>query len=162
MHAATPRCALHAVTGIWRTAGAAAFDRGTAFKIEKLYTYRSHTLKGANSLDDSLDSCKNLSTWQVFLLDKRMLDPRRPIGPPSKDDQLEQLIPYQQTLIMSPLLYATHSKQVAQLSGVPICSCALQSVTQTLMVQCLIVHLDSSTDWSAQGNVFVHRCPCQV
>ena len=51
------------------------------------------------------------------MLDKRMLDPRRPIGPPSKDDQLEQLIPYQQTLVMSPLLYATHAKQVAQLSG---------------------------------------------
>lgn len=53
------------------------------------------------------------------MLDKRMLDPRRPIGVPSKDDQLEQLIPYQQTLVMSPLLYATHAKQVAQLSGVP-------------------------------------------
>ena len=53
------------------------------------------------------------------MLDKRMLDPRRPIGPPSKDDQLEQLIPYQQTLMMSPLLYATHAKQVVQLSGVP-------------------------------------------
>ena len=57
------------------------------------------------------------------MLDKRMLDPRRPIGPPSKDDQLEQLIPYQQTLVMSPLLYATHAKQVAQLSGVLACSC---------------------------------------
>lgn len=56
-------------------------------------------------------------TWQVFMLDKRMLDPRRPIGAPSADDQLEQLIPYQQVLVMSPLLYATHSKQVAQLSG---------------------------------------------
>ena len=51
------------------------------------------------------------------MLDKRMLDPRRPIGPPSKDDQLEQLIPYQQSLVMSPLLYATHAKQVAELSG---------------------------------------------
>lgn len=51
------------------------------------------------------------------MLDKRMLDPRRPIGAPSADDQLEQLIPYQQVLVMSPLLYATHNKQVAQLSG---------------------------------------------
>lgn len=58
-------------------------------------------------------------TFQVYQLDKRMLDPRRPIGPPSKDDQLEQLIPYQQNLVIIPLLYATHSKQVAQLSGEP-------------------------------------------
>ena len=54
---------------------------------------------------------------QVYMLDKRMLDPRRPKGPPTAEDQLEQLIPYQQNLIMSPLLYASHSKQVAQLSG---------------------------------------------
>lgn len=51
------------------------------------------------------------------MLDKRMLDPRRPKGPPTAEDQLEQLIPYQQNLVMSPLLYASHSKQVAQLSG---------------------------------------------
>ena len=54
---------------------------------------------------------------QVYMLDKRMLDPRRPKGPPTAEDQLEQLIPYQQNLVMSPLLYASHSKQVAQLSG---------------------------------------------
>ncbi len=53
------------------------------------------------------------------MLDKRMLDPRRPKGPPTAEDQLEQLIPYQQNLVMSPLLYASHSKQVAQLSGDP-------------------------------------------
>ena len=64
------------------------------------------------------------------MLDKRMLDPRRPIGPPSKDDQLEQLIPYQQTLLMNPLLYATHAKQVLQLSGVPLLSCAWCCTTQ--------------------------------
>ncbi len=54
---------------------------------------------------------------QVYMLDKRMLDPRRPKGPPTAEDQLEQLIPYQQNLVMSPLLFASHSKQVAQLSG---------------------------------------------
>ena len=54
---------------------------------------------------------------QVYMLEKRMLDPRRPVGPPSKDDQLEGLMPYQSSLPISPLLYATHSKQVAQLSG---------------------------------------------
>ena len=56
---------------------------------------------------------------QVYMLDKRMLDPRRPIGKPSQDDQLEQLIPYQQDLPLIPLLYATHSRQVAKLSGEP-------------------------------------------
>lgn len=58
-----------------------------------------------------------LRTLQVYMLEKRMLDPRRPVGTPSKDDQLEGLMPYQSSLPISPLLYATHSKQVAQLSG---------------------------------------------
>lgn len=73
------------------------------------------------------------------MLDKRMLDPRRPVGTPSKDDQLEQLIPYQQTLMMSPLLYATHAKQVAQLSGVLVCLCAQCPATQLdeIMYKCV-------------------------
>ena len=53
----------------------------------------------------------------MYQLDKRLLDPRRPVGPPSQQDQLEQLIPYHQNLFLNPLLYATHRKQVAQLSG---------------------------------------------
>ncbi|KAL3141461.1 hypothetical protein ABBQ32_005026 [Trebouxia sp. C0010 RCD-2024] len=69
---------------------------------------------------------------QVFMLDKRMLDPRRPIGAPSADDQLEQLIPYQQVLVMSPLLYATHNKQVAQLSGIATAPANLESTSLML------------------------------
>ena len=70
---------------------------------------------------------------QVYMLDKRMLDPRRPIGKPSQDDQLEQLIPYQQDLPVVPLLYATHSRQVAKLSvktHSPLCECCFGSFTQ--------------------------------
>lgn len=63
------------------------------------------------------------------MLDKRMLDPRRPKGPPTPEDQLEQLIPYQQILVMSPLLYATHSKQVAQISGEPQLSYSVFRIT---------------------------------
>ncbi|DBB10485.1 TPA: hypothetical protein ACH3X3_002026 [Trebouxia sp. C0006] len=69
---------------------------------------------------------------QVYMLDKRMLDPRRPKGPPTAEDQLEQLIPYQQNLIMSPLLYASHSKQVAQLSGIATSPANLESTSLML------------------------------
>ncbi|KAA6420005.1 MAG: ER membrane complex subunit 1-like [Trebouxia sp. A1-2] len=69
---------------------------------------------------------------QVYMLDKRMLDPRRPKGPPSAEDQLEQLIPYQQNLVMSPLLYASHSKQVAQLSGIATSPANLESTSLML------------------------------
>ena len=51
------------------------------------------------------------------MLEKKLLEPRRPIGTPSKDDQLEGLIPYQNSLPITRLLYATHNKQVARLAG---------------------------------------------
>jgi len=73
------------------------------------------------------------------MLDKRMLDPRRPKGPPSAEDQLEQLIPYQQNLIMSPLLYASHSKQVAQLSGNALrIACRSEERSIVLLSHCLL------------------------
>ena len=72
-----------------------------------------HT-KQASACVQNLCVC---SALQVYMLDKRLLDPRRPTGKPSQDDQLEQLIPYQQDLPLVPLQYATHSRQVAQLSG---------------------------------------------
>lgn len=69
---------------------------------------------------------------QVYMLDKRLLDPRRPIGKPSQDDQLEQLIPYQQDLPLVPLQYATHSRQVAQLSGIATSPANLESTSLML------------------------------
>ena len=73
-----------------------------------------HYTQSKHQLAAGLCVCAAL---QVYMLDKRLLDPRRPIGKPSQDDQLEQLIPYQQDLPLVPLQYATHSRQVAQLSG---------------------------------------------
>ncbi len=79
------------------------------------------------------------------MLDKRMLDPRRPKGPPTAEDQLEQLIPYQQNLVMSPLLYASHSKQVALLSGdTPLESKQIRETTSCPPVTLLIASISAS------------------
>jgi len=54
---------------------------------------------------------------QVYLMDKRYLDPRRPLGTPTKDDQAEMLVPYDVELPFAPQLLATHQKQVVNLKG---------------------------------------------
>ena len=59
---------------------------------------------------------------QVYLLDKRLLDPRRPVGGPTEADKMEQLIPYNEVLPLNPSQFATHSQRVAGLRGE--CACA--------------------------------------
>ena len=54
---------------------------------------------------------------QVYLLDKRLLDPRRPVGVPTEADKMEQLIPYNEVLPLIPSQFATHSQRVAGLRG---------------------------------------------
>ena len=51
------------------------------------------------------------------MMDKRYLDPRRPLGTPTKEDQAEMLVPYDVELPMAPQLFATHQQQVANLRG---------------------------------------------
>lgn len=66
---------------------------------------------------------------QVYLMDKRYLDPRRPLGTPTKDDQAEMLVPYDVELPFAPQLLATHQKQVANLKG--------EGASPTLHLGCL-------------------------
>lgn len=54
---------------------------------------------------------------QVYMMDKRYLDPRRPLGTPTKDDQAEMLVPYDVELPFAPQFFATHQEQVANLAG---------------------------------------------
>ena len=54
---------------------------------------------------------------QVYMMDKRYFDPRRPLGTPTKDDQAEMLVPYDVELPFAPQFFATHEEQVANLKG---------------------------------------------
>ena len=51
------------------------------------------------------------------MMDKRYLDPRRPLGTPTKDDQAEMLVPYDVELPFAAQSFATHQEQVANLKG---------------------------------------------
>jgi hypothetical protein len=70
---------------------------------------------------------------QVYLMDKKFLDPRRPLGKPTEADQLEQLIPYHDTLPIMPTQYATHNKRVAHLKGTATAPAKLESTALLLV-----------------------------
>ncbi|KAK9816030.1 hypothetical protein WJX74_010737, partial [Apatococcus lobatus] len=53
---------------------------------------------------------------QVYMMDKRQADPRRPMGKPTAQDMEERLAPYQELLPLIPQAAITMDKQVARLS----------------------------------------------
>ncbi len=68
---------------------------------------------------------------QVYMMDKRFLDPRRPLGTPTKEDQAEMLVPYDVELPLNPQFFATNQHQVANLAGGPhILACRVYDTPQ--------------------------------
>jgi hypothetical protein len=69
-------------------------------------------------------------TDQVFALDKRFLDPRRPLrAKVTPQEAEEQLMPYSDLIIFSTLNYPTQDKQVLNLRGVTAHPAVLESTT---------------------------------
>ena len=54
---------------------------------------------------------------QVYLMDKRYVDPRRPKGTPTADEKAEMLPPYDPELPFAANLYASHKELVEGLKG---------------------------------------------
>ncbi|KAG2448475.1 hypothetical protein HYH02_006367 [Chlamydomonas schloesseri] len=68
------------------------------------------------------------NTDQVYALDRRWVDPRRPKKQKLTQDEMEDgLTPYQDTLPFSPLSFATLDKQVLGLSGLAVEPTRLES-----------------------------------
>ena len=69
-----------------------------------------------NSHPGCADGC-DAGGAQVYMLDKRQVDPRRPMGKQTAQDVEERLAPYQELLPLIPQGAITQNKQVARLSG---------------------------------------------
>jgi hypothetical protein len=55
---------------------------------------------------------------QVYALDKRFLDPRRPLtAKPTPQEAEEGLLPYSELVIFNTLMYPTQDKQVSMLAA---------------------------------------------
>lgn len=76
------------------------------------------------------------TSGQVYSIDRRMLDPRRPVRPngkPTPEDQAEGLVPYSETLPYRPTGYLTLNKQVANLRGIATAPAVLESAALVLV-----------------------------
>ncbi|KAK9804018.1 hypothetical protein WJX73_002264 [Symbiochloris irregularis] len=69
---------------------------------------------------------------QLYMMDKRFLDPRRPKGAPSKEDQAEMLLPYEAELPVSPLMFSSHQHSIARVSGIVTSPANLESTALVL------------------------------
>ena len=54
---------------------------------------------------------------QVYLMDKRFVDPRRPRGTPTADEKAEMLPPYNEELLFAPQLFGSHKETIEGLRG---------------------------------------------
>eukprot|EP00884_Botryococcus_braunii_P012430 jgi/Botrbrau1/21188/Bobra.0061s0079.1 len=68
-----------------------------------------------------------LDAGQVYMMDKRLVDPRRPHGAPTAEDKAEGLIPYAAELPVEYTGFATYDLTVARLSGVDVAPAELES-----------------------------------
>ena len=69
-------------------------------------------------------------------MDKRYLDPRRPLrAKPTPEEVEERLMPYSELLPFAPLSYASYDHEVARLRGVTAQPAGLESTTLVLAVR---------------------------
>ena len=66
---------------------------------------------------------------QIYSLDRRFLDPRRPVGKPSKSDQTEGLAPYAPVLPMITQNVLSYSKEIERLDTILSFPAGLESTT---------------------------------
>ena len=66
---------------------------------------------------------------QLFSLDRRQINPRRPIGPPSKSELEEGLMQYNPYVMLNPLSYLTRNFSVASIHGMESASSMLESTS---------------------------------
>eukprot|EP00798_Chlamydomonas_sp_ICE-L_P006703 gene6703-3373_t len=73
------------------------------------------------------------SSGQVYAMDSRLVDPRRPKSAKlSKNDMEERLLPYQEILPMAPNMFLTTNKQVLGLRAVDVSPSRLESTSLLL------------------------------
>mmetsp|Transcript_52422 Transcript_52422/g.162693 ORF Transcript_52422/g.162693 Transcript_52422/m.162693 type:complete len:149 (+) Transcript_52422:137-583(+) len=68
-----------------------------------------------------------LASDQIFSIDKKLLDPRRPIGKPSPDDMEEGLMPYSPFLPVMPTAVLSYNRTILQLRKIVVAPARIES-----------------------------------
>jgi len=75
-----------------------------------------------------------LANDQVLSLDRKFLDPRRPVGKPSPDDMEEMLVPYAPFLPIVPTAVLSYNHTVQQLRGFAVAPARIESTSLMLAI----------------------------
>ena len=70
-----------------------------------------------------------MSNHQLYGVNKRLLDPRRPVGPPTADDKEEMLIPYRPVLDFNPKESASYTLEIAGIDSIKSSPSYLESTS---------------------------------
>jgi len=73
-----------------------------------------------------------LANDQVLSLDRKFLDPRRPVGKPSPEDMEEMLVPYQPFVPIVPTAILSYNHTVHQLRGFALAPARIESTSLML------------------------------
>eukprot|EP00879_Flechtneria_rotunda_P012472 GHRR01013024.1.p1 GENE.GHRR01013024.1~~GHRR01013024.1.p1 ORF type:complete len:683 (+),score=278.61 GHRR01013024.1:59-2050(+) len=125
LYDATPRDLSIEAILLGRTRHSSTLSSYTSMQLEVLTQsfYLQHTIKGLYvSQTKQGITTKQLLVHtlsdQLYALDKRFLDPRRPLRSKATPEEMEErLVPYGELIVFSPLQYATQNKQVCVLVG---------------------------------------------
>ncbi|KAJ3017234.1 hypothetical protein HKX48_003655 [Thoreauomyces humboldtii] len=73
-----------------------------------------------------------LQEGHLYGISKRVLDPRRPVGPPTKDEKEEMLYPYRASLDFNPKEVATYNLHVPQIAHILSAPTKMESTSLTI------------------------------
>jgi len=73
-----------------------------------------------------------LATDQVFSLDKRMVDPRRPVTKPTAADTEEGLVPYNPFISLTPTSFLSYNHTIYNLKGISVEPARIESTCHML------------------------------
>ncbi|PNH02834.1 ER membrane protein complex subunit 1, partial [Tetrabaena socialis] len=121
------------------TRAVSSFDPAPLEVLSQVFFSRLVPVAGGTTRTEQGITAKQLllvtNTDQVYALDRRWVDPRRPRKQKLTQDEMEEgLVPYQDTLPLAPLSFATLDKQVLGARGVLVEPTRLES-TCLLLVQ---------------------------
>ncbi len=106
--------------------------------LQKTFVFPSGitTLSGINTRDGITEKQLLVGTikGQILQLNRRFLDPRRPVAKPTKADQAEQLMPYHPIVPIIPINILSYNKQIERLSKIVSVPAGLESTTLVLGV----------------------------
>jgi ER membrane protein complex subunit 1 len=113
-----------------------SYDSEQPVILQKTFIFPSGitTLSGVHTLAGVTEKQLLIGTinGQIYSLDRRFLDPRRPAGKPSKSDQSEGLMPYAPVLPVMTQNVLSYTKEIERLNAIVSVPAGLESTTLVL------------------------------